>query len=52
MITAIVGAIICIMLIFIAVWLFSPSFRRWAETPKYILLERDELFESANVENK
>jgi hypothetical protein len=47
MIAAIVGAIIFIVLMLIIIWLFSPAFRAWTETPKYILLERNEMFESA-----
>ena len=47
MIAAIVGAIILIVLLLIIVWFVSPAFRAWTEKPKYILLERDELFERA-----
>jgi len=47
MITAMVGAIILIVLALVIAWLFSPAFRAWAEKPKYTMLERNEMFERA-----
>lgn len=50
MIAAIVGAIIFIVGLLVIVWFVSPAFRAWTEKPKYILLERNELFERAHDE--
>lgn len=47
MITAIVSAIILMVLVLVVVWLFSPAFRAWTEKPKYTMLERNEMFERA-----
>jgi len=47
MITAMVSAIILVVLVLVIVWLFSPAFRAWTEKPKYTMLERDEMFERA-----
>ncbi len=47
MMTAIVSAIILIVLALIGVWLFSPTFRAWTEQPKYTMLERNAMFERA-----
>ena len=52
MINAIVSAIILIVLVLVIVWLFSPAFRAWSEKPKYIMLERNEMFECAANENE
>lgn len=45
MIAIIVGATILIIAVLIVFWFFSPSFRSWAEKPKYTMLERDQNFE-------
>lgn len=47
MITAMVSAIILIVLVLVIVWFFSPAFRAWTEKPKYTMLERNEMFERA-----
>lgn len=47
MISAIVSAIILMVLAPVGVWLFSPAFRAWTEKPKYTMLERNEMFERA-----
>ena len=52
MITAIVSAIILIVLALVIVWFFSPAFRAWTEKPKYTMLERDEMFERTGIGNR
>ena len=47
MMAVIVGSIILIIAVLLVFWLFSPSFRTWAEKPKYTMLERNEMFERA-----
>ncbi len=47
MITAIVSAIILIVLVLVIVWFFSPAFRAWTEKPKYTMLERNAMFDRA-----
>ena len=47
MITAIVSAIILLVVLLFIVWFFSPAFRAWTEKPKYTMLERNEMFERA-----
>lgn len=47
MITAIVSAIILIVLVLVIVWICSPAFRAWTEKPKSTMLERNEMFERA-----
>lgn len=47
MMTAIVSAIILMVLVLVIVWFLSPAFRAWAEQPKYTMLERNEMFERA-----
>ena len=48
MMTMIVGSIILIVAVLLVFWLFSPSFRAWAEKPKYTMLERNREFERAD----
>ena len=47
MMAMIVGSIILIIAVLLVFWLFSPSFRTWAEKPKYTMLERNQEFERA-----
>lgn len=52
MISAMVSAIILIVLALVIVWFFSPAFRAWTEKPKYTMLERNEMFERAANEKE
>ncbi|ARU32097.1 hypothetical protein CAP31_10675 [Sulfuriferula sp. AH1] len=47
MMSALVGAIVVLIVLLTGVWFISSAFRAWAEKPKYTMLERDEMFERA-----
>ena len=44
MINIIVGLVTAIAFVFLLVWIFRPSFRKWVEMPKYTMLENEERF--------
>lgn len=48
MIAIIIGTTILLVAVLIVFWFFSPSFRSWAEKPKYTMLERNQDFERAD----
>jgi len=49
MIAAMVGAIVLIVLALVIVWLVSPAFRAWSESPKHSMLKRDAMFEAPPI---
>lgn len=48
MIAAMVSATLLIVLALIAAWLAFSAFRTWSERPKYRMLERNALYDSAH----
>ena len=48
MIAIIIGTTILLVAVLIVFWFFSPSFRSWAEKPKYTMLERNQDYERAD----
>ena len=42
----VIGLSLVLLGLFI-LWLVSPAFRRWIETPKYVLLDQEARFERA-----
>ncbi len=52
MINIIVGLVTAIAFVFLLVWIFRPSFRKWVELPKYTMLANDERFRQVKVHDE
>ena len=44
MFSALVILMTVIVLAFVIAWILSPALRRWAETPKFRMLEREQRY--------
>lgn len=50
MIAAMVGGLVLLMLALAFLWILSPTFREWVERPKFQMLQREKMYELAELE--